>query len=64
MGASESELKKRTIIGLYDTRPQWLWVAHASLVHAEFGSKDVEPTPIADNPILSRLLALNQQRAG
>jgi len=62
-GATESELKKRTLTNLYNQRPTWLADAHRALdlaVLAAYGW----PTDISDDEILARLLALNQDRAG
>ena len=57
------ELKKRTLTNLYNTRPQWLADAHASLdaaVAAAYGW----PADIADDDALRELLALNLMRGG
>ncbi len=62
-GASESELKKRTLTNLYNQRPTWLADLHRALdlaVLAAYGW----PADISDDEILARLLALNQGRAG
>ena len=51
-------LKKRTLTNLYNTRPQWLADAHASLdaaVAAAYGW----PADIADDDALRELLTLN-----
>ena len=51
-------LKKRTLTNLYNTRPQWLADAHASLdaaVAAAYGW----PADITDDDALRELLALN-----
>ncbi|MGB3307382.1 MAG: DNA methyltransferase [Thermomicrobiales bacterium] len=66
-GASEVELKKRTLTNLYNARPQWLQNAHAALdcaVWAAYGWDDPDPSAVEEDTILSRLLALNLQRAG
>lgn len=63
--ASEADLKKRTLTNLYNTRPAWLDNAHKTLdkaVAAAYGWDDYTPE-MADNEILSRLLALNLERA-
>ena len=52
------ELKKRTLTNLYNTRPQWLADAHASLdaaVAAAYGW----PADISDDDALRELLGLN-----
>ncbi len=53
-----SELKKRTLTNLYNTRPQWLADAHAALdaaVAAAYGW----PADISDDAALRELLGLN-----
>lgn len=62
-GASEAELKKRTLTNLYNARPNWLDLAHKRLDQAVFAAYGW-PTDIADEEILARLLALNLERAG
>jgi len=60
-GASEAELKKRTLTNLYKQRPTWLANAHARLdatVFAAYGW----PEDTADEDILKNLLALNLER--
>jgi type II restriction/modification system DNA methylase subunit YeeA len=57
-----AELKKRTLTNLYNQRPAWLANAHAVLdaaVAAAYGW----PADLADDDILSRLLALNHERS-
>ncbi|MGI8547635.1 MAG: type IIL restriction-modification enzyme MmeI, partial [Gemmatimonadaceae bacterium] len=64
-GASETELKKRTLTNLYNARPTWLANAHAALdraVWAAYGWTD-DPAETTDEQILERLLALNRERA-
>ena len=61
-GASESELKKRTLTNLYNQRPTWLANAHAALDRAVFAAYGW-PENIADEDILKELLALNLERA-
>ena len=60
----EKELARRTLTNLYNQRPAWLAQAHAALdaaVAAAYGWNDYMPA-MADEEILRRLLALNQQR--
>ncbi len=57
-----AKLKKRTLTNLYNERPAWLAHAHATLdaaVAAAYGW----PADLSDDEILSRLLALNLERA-
>ena len=61
-GATESQLKKRTLTNLYNRPPVWLANAHAALdaaVAAAYGW----PASLPDAEILERLLALNLERA-
>ena len=54
-------LRKRTLMNLYNARPQWLADAHVALdaaVAAAYGW----PTDITDDNALSELLALNNGR--
>ncbi len=56
-------LKKRTLTNLYNTRPQWLADAHASLdaaVAAAYGW----PANMSDDDALRELLELNLMRSG
>ena len=56
-------LKKRTLTNLYNTRPQWLADAHASLdaaVAAAYGWK----VDISDDDALREMLELNLTRGG
>ncbi len=62
-GASEAELKQRTLTNLYNQRAAWLDVAHRKLEQAVFDAYGSPPAP-TDEDILARLLALNQERAG
>jgi type II restriction/modification system DNA methylase subunit YeeA len=58
----ESDLKKRTLTNLYNSRPAWLDNAHKALdkaVAAAYGW----PDDLTDDEILSRLLSLNMERA-
>ena len=60
-----AELKKRTLTNLYNQRPTWLDNAHKALdaaVAAAYGWADYSPE-MPDEEILSRLLALNLERA-
>jgi hypothetical protein len=64
--APEAELKRRTLTNLYNQRPTWLQNAHARLdraVWAAYGWDDPDPAAV-DEDILSRVLALNLERAG
>jgi hypothetical protein len=59
-------LKKRTLTNLYNERPTWLAMLHADLDRAvwdAYGWDDAEPAAVAEDAILGRLLALNQDRA-
>jgi len=62
-GASEAELKKRTLTNLYNARPAWLQNAHAALDQAVLDAYGW-PRDLSDDEILARLLALNLERAG
>ena len=62
-GASEKELKKRTLTNLYNERPTWLDLAHRKLDVAVLDAYGW-PHDISDEEILERLLALNLERAG
>lgn len=60
-GASETELKKRTLTNLYNQNPTWLQDAHRALdaaVLTAYGWR----ADISDDEILSRLLVLNAER--
>ncbi len=61
-GASEAELKKRTLTNLYNTRPTWLQKAHEHLDKAVLASYGW-PADITDEDMLKNLLALNLERA-
>ena len=61
-GATEKELKKRTLTNLYNQRPTWLDIAHRKLDEAVLDAYGW-PHDLSDEEILSRLLALNLQRA-
>ena len=62
-GASERELKRRTLTNLYNARPTWLDLAHGRLdaaVLAAYGW----PADLGGEALLERLLALNLARGG
>jgi type II restriction/modification system DNA methylase subunit YeeA len=61
-GATEAELKKRTLTNLYNARPTWLRNAHAALDRAVFVAYGW-PEDLSDEDVLKRLLALNLERA-
>jgi type II restriction/modification system DNA methylase subunit YeeA len=65
-GASDIELKKRTLTNLYNARPTWLRNAHAALDRAVWDAyawpADEVPAEVEEDVILSRLLELNQER--
>ena len=61
-GASEADLKQRTLTNLYNKRPEWLANAHRTLDEAVFSAYGW-PADLSNSEILTRLLALNHQRA-
>jgi hypothetical protein len=61
-GASEAELKKRTLTNLYNERPTWLDLAHRQLDAAVLNAY-AWPHDLTDDQILERLLTLNLERA-
>jgi hypothetical protein len=68
-GASEAELKQRTLTNLYNQRPTWLDLAHQKLdqavlsaYHATDGRQAWLPD-LTDEQILAQLLDLNLRRA-
>ena len=61
-GASEKELKRRTLTNLYNQRPTWLDLAHQRLDQAVLDAYGW-PHDLSDEQILERLLALNLERA-
>ena len=63
LGASEAELKKRTLTNLYNQRPTWLQMAHEKLDRAVLDAYGW-PHTLTDDEILERLLALNLSRPG
>jgi hypothetical protein len=60
-GASEAELKDRTLTNLYNQRPAWLDMAHRRLDEAVFDAYGW-PHGLSDEAILERLLELNLNR--
>jgi type II restriction/modification system DNA methylase subunit YeeA len=60
-GASEQELKGRTLTNLYNRRPTWLDLAHRKLDEAVLDAYGW-PHDLSDEEILERLLALNLER--
>jgi len=62
-GASEADLKKRTLTNLYNERPMWLDLAHQQLDRAVLDAYGW-PHDLSDDEILQRLLDLNSARAG
>ena len=62
-GASEEELKRRTLTNLYNQRPTWLDLAHRALDRAVVAAYGW-PHDLGDKDLLSRLLALNLERDG
>jgi len=61
-GATEAELKKRTLTNLYNQRPTWLDLAHGQLDAAVLDAYGWSHN-LPDDQILERLLALNLERA-
>jgi hypothetical protein len=61
-GATEQDLKQRTLTNLYNQRPTWLNLAHRKLDDAVLDAYGW-PHDLDDEEILARLLALNLQRA-
>jgi type II restriction/modification system DNA methylase subunit YeeA len=62
-GATEAELRRRTLTNLYNARPSWLDLAHERLDRAVLDAYGW-PHDLSDEAILERLLMLNQERAG
>src|SRR5262245_21501397 len=60
-GASEAELKARTLTNLYNQRPAWLAEAHCILDDAVLDAYGW-PHDLSRDAILERLLALNLTR--
>jgi len=61
-GIAPEELRKRTLTNLYNQRPEWLQNAHRALDEAVFAAYGW-PCDLTKEEILSRLLALNHERA-
>ena len=61
-GATEADLRKRTLTNLYNQRPTWLALAHCKLDQAVLDAYGW-PHDVSDEEILERLLALNLERA-
>jgi hypothetical protein len=61
-GASEADLKKKTLTDLYNQRPTWLDLAHKRLDEAVLDAY-AWPHDLTDDQILERLLVLNLERA-
>jgi hypothetical protein len=61
-GASEAELKQRTLTNLYNARPTWLELAHKKLDEAVLDAYGW-PHELSYEEILGRLLVLNGERA-
>ena len=61
-GATEKELKKRTLTNLYNQRPTWLDLAHRKLDDAVMDAYGW-PHDLSDEEILERLLVLNLEPA-
>ena len=61
-GATEKELKKRTLTNLYNQRPTWLDLAHRQLDEAVLDTYGW-PHDVSDEEILARLLALNHSKS-
>ncbi len=62
LGASQAELKKRTLTNLYNQRPTWLDLIHRKLDQAVLDAYGW-PHDLSDEEILERLLELNLKRA-
>ena len=65
-GASDADLKKRTLTNLYNERPTWLRNLHAHLDRAVWDAygwpEDEVPSELGEEVILERLLDLNRTR--
>ena len=61
-GATEAELKKRTLTNLYNQHPTWLDLAHKKLDEAVLDAYNW-PHNITDEQILEHLLVLNLEQA-
>ena len=62
-GATDADLKVRTLTALYNARPTWLDLAHRRLDDAVLDAYGW-PHDLGDEEILGQLLALNHERAG
>lgn len=68
-GATEAQLKSRTLTNLYNQMPTWLQLAHRQLDRAVLAAYDAVdeqhswPADLSDEQILAQLLALNLRRA-
>ena len=62
-GATDADLKARTLTALYNARPTWLDLAHRRLDDAVLDAYGW-PRDLGDEEILGRLLTLNLERAG
>ena len=62
-GMSASDLKKRTLTNLYNTRPTWLDNVH-KVLDAAVADAYGWPGDLGEQDILERLLGLNLERAG
>ena len=62
-GMSASDLKKRTLTNLYNTRPTWLDNVH-KVLDAAVADAYGWPADLGEQDILERLLGLNLERAG
>ncbi len=62
-GATDADLKARTLTALYNARPTWLDMAHRRLDDAVLDAYGW-PRDLGDDDILGGLLALNLERAG
>jgi hypothetical protein len=62
VGASETELKKRTLTNLYNAHPTWLENAHTRLDTAIFAAYGWS-LDLTDEEVLQNLLALNLERS-
>ncbi len=62
-GATDADLKTRTLTALYNARPTWLDLAHRRLDDAVLDAYGW-PHDLSDEEIMGQLLALNLERAG
>jgi type II restriction/modification system DNA methylase subunit YeeA len=61
-GATDAELRKRTLTNLYNSPPTWLVQAHERLDRAVYAAYDWS-FPLTDEEVLERLLELNLERS-